>query len=286
MSADGRGLVSQAGAVLLRETLRVTGLGQGLSRWRAPRAVRDPSEAVADLAADGGLVTVDLDATIVAGHSKKYRARSTWKRTFGFHPMTAWADHGPGGNGEPSRSCSVPGTPTATRPPATSRPLACPWRSCPDTCGGKCSSAPIPPTAPRVPGLADGPVMAALVRRHDDHRRHAGRRRQGPCRCADARLRRRRRDPGRRVGRGHHRSCSDLSSWPGLVRGDRLPRHRIGPPRAHRCSPEACRHPARWPVVSHFDDQDSSSGKVLPASGHISSRLEENSGEIDPADRA
>jgi len=45
VSADGRGLVSQAGAVLLRETVRVTGLGQGLpeslARWRAPRAA-DP----------------------------------------------------------------------------------------------------------------------------------------------------------------------------------------------------------------------------------------------------
>jgi len=43
VSADGRGLVSQAGAVLLWETMRVTGLGRGLSaglaRWRAPRAV-------------------------------------------------------------------------------------------------------------------------------------------------------------------------------------------------------------------------------------------------------
>ena len=37
------------------ETLRVTGLGrglsQGLSRWRAPRAVHDPGKVVADLAA-------------------------------------------------------------------------------------------------------------------------------------------------------------------------------------------------------------------------------------------
>ena len=31
VSADGRGLVSEAGAVLLWETLRVTGLGRGLS---------------------------------------------------------------------------------------------------------------------------------------------------------------------------------------------------------------------------------------------------------------
>src|ERR1700735_380649 len=31
VSADGRGLVSQAGSVLLWETMRVTGLGRGLS---------------------------------------------------------------------------------------------------------------------------------------------------------------------------------------------------------------------------------------------------------------
>ena len=55
MSSDGKGLVSQAGAVLLWETMRVTGLGrglsQGLSRWRAPRAVHDPGKVIADLAA-------------------------------------------------------------------------------------------------------------------------------------------------------------------------------------------------------------------------------------------
>jgi hypothetical protein len=48
VSADGRDLVSQAGAVLLWETLRVTGLGRGLSaglaRWRALRAVHDPGK--------------------------------------------------------------------------------------------------------------------------------------------------------------------------------------------------------------------------------------------------
>jgi hypothetical protein len=55
VSADGRGLVSQAGAVLLWETMRVTGLASGLSagleRWRAPRAVHDPGKVIADLAA-------------------------------------------------------------------------------------------------------------------------------------------------------------------------------------------------------------------------------------------
>jgi Transposase DDE domain group 1 len=176
VSADGRGLVSQAGAVLLWETMRVTGLArglsQGLARWRAPRAVHDPGKVIADLAsavalggdcladiavlreqpqlagpvasdpvvsrlvstlaadlpralkavraaraaarerawalagsaapgAGGGPVIVDLDATVVVAHSEKEQAAPTWKKTFGFHPMTAWADHGQDGNGEP-----------------------------------------------------------------------------------------------------------------------------------------------------------------------------------------
>jgi hypothetical protein len=170
--------------VLLWETIRVTGLGRGLSqaldRWRAPRAVHDPGKIIADLAAalalggdcladiavlrdqphlagpvasdpvvsrlvaalaadqaralkairsaraaarerawalagqdapggDGGLVTVDLDATIVIAHSEKEEACPTWKKTFGFHPMTAWADHGQDGNGEPLALVLRPG---------------------------------------------------------------------------------------------------------------------------------------------------------------------------------
>ncbi len=46
-------------------------------------------------------MVVDLDATIVIAHSEKEQAAPTWKKTFGFHPMTAWADHGASGNGEP-----------------------------------------------------------------------------------------------------------------------------------------------------------------------------------------
>jgi hypothetical protein len=184
VSADGQGLVSQAGSVLLWETLRVTGLSRGLSAglepWRAPRAVHDPGKIVADLAAalalgedwladiavlrdqpelagpvasdpvvsrlvrslaadgpralaairaaraaarerawalagdtapggDGGLVTIDLDATILIAHSEKEQATPTWKKTFGHHPMTAWADHGEAGNGEPLALMLRPG---------------------------------------------------------------------------------------------------------------------------------------------------------------------------------
>lgn len=221
VSADGKGLVSQAGAVLLWETMRVTGLARGLSaglsRWRAPRAVHDPGKVVADLAvalggdcladiavlreqpelagpvasdpvvsrlvttlaadspralkairaaraaarerawalageaapgADGGLVTVDLDATIVISHSEKEQASPTWKKTFGFHPMTAFAGHGASGNGEPLaivlRTGSAGSNTAADHIEATRLSLA----QLPATSAGGSSSAPTPPAAP------------------------------------------------------------------------------------------------------------------------------------------
>jgi hypothetical protein len=59
VSADGTGLVSQAGGLLLAEAARVTGLGQGLAdglaRWRAPRAVHDPGKILTDLVMTLGL---------------------------------------------------------------------------------------------------------------------------------------------------------------------------------------------------------------------------------------
>src|SRR5579859_1373515 len=184
VSADGTGLVSQAGGVLLIQALRATGLDRGLTaaleRWQAPRAVHDPGKIIADLAVtlalggdcladiamlraqpglfgrvasdpvvsrlittlaadapralkairgaraaarerawalagdaapgtEGGLVTVDLDATLVIAHSEKEQATPTWKKTFGFHPMTAFADHGPDGSGEPLAIMLRPG---------------------------------------------------------------------------------------------------------------------------------------------------------------------------------
>jgi hypothetical protein len=39
----------------------------------------------------------------------KEQASPTWKKTFGFHPMTAWADHGQDGNGEPLALVLRPG---------------------------------------------------------------------------------------------------------------------------------------------------------------------------------
>jgi hypothetical protein len=176
VSADGAGIVSHAGGVLVTRTAGVTGLDAGLSaglaRWRASRAVHDPGKIITDLAvtlalggdcladiamlraeaalfgpvasdpvvsrlitrlaadapralkairsaraaardrawelagdtapgAGGGLITVDIDATIVTSCSEKEQAMPTWKKTYGFHPLTVFADHGPEGSGEP-----------------------------------------------------------------------------------------------------------------------------------------------------------------------------------------
>ena len=49
---------------------------------------------------DGSLIPVDIDATIVLAHSEKEQAAPTWKKTFGFHPLAVFADHGAGAGGE------------------------------------------------------------------------------------------------------------------------------------------------------------------------------------------
>src|SRR3954469_20135898 len=54
VEGGGRGVASQAGAVLLLETVRKTGLDQAISAalapWRKPRAVHDPGKALLDVA--------------------------------------------------------------------------------------------------------------------------------------------------------------------------------------------------------------------------------------------
>jgi hypothetical protein len=184
VSADGTGIVSQAGGLLLTQTLGATGLDRGVSvalaRWRPARAVHDPGKVVTDLAvdlalggdcladvamvraepqlfglvasdpvvsrlvarlaagapaalrairsaraaareracelagsaapgADGALIPVDIDATIVTACPEKDQAAPTWKKTFGFHPLTAFADHGQAGTGEPLAIMLRPG---------------------------------------------------------------------------------------------------------------------------------------------------------------------------------
>jgi Transposase DDE domain group 1 len=49
---------------------------------------------------DGGMVVVDLDATLVTAHSDKEHAGPTYKKGFGFSPMCAFVDHGEHGTGE------------------------------------------------------------------------------------------------------------------------------------------------------------------------------------------
>ena len=184
VSDDGTGIVSHAGALLLTETARITGLqaglSAGLSRWRPGRAFHDLGKIVTDLAvavalggdcqadagvlraepalfgpvasdpvisrlvtrlaadapaalkaigaaraaarerawqlagdqapgADGGLVPVDIDATIVTAHSDKQQAAPTWKKSYGFHPLMVFADHGSEGSGEPLAFVLRPG---------------------------------------------------------------------------------------------------------------------------------------------------------------------------------
>jgi len=80
-------------------------LPRALKAIRAARsAARERAWALSGDGAPGAdkePVIVDLDATIVTAHSEKEQAAPTWKKTFGFHPMTARADYGAGGNGEP-----------------------------------------------------------------------------------------------------------------------------------------------------------------------------------------
>lgn len=45
-------------------------------------------------------VVIDLDATLLTAHSEKENAKPTFKKGFGFHPLCAFADHGPAGTEE------------------------------------------------------------------------------------------------------------------------------------------------------------------------------------------
>jgi hypothetical protein len=85
-----------------------------LAALRAARAAARERvwELRAPVPGDGPLV-LDLDATIVVAHSEKEGATPTWKRTFGFHPLLAFLDHGPGGTGECVGGLLRPGRATA-----------------------------------------------------------------------------------------------------------------------------------------------------------------------------
>jgi hypothetical protein len=58
---------------------------------------------------------MDIDATLVTAFSEKEQAAATWKKTFGFHPLTAFADHGAEGSGEPLAIVLRPGNAGSVR---------------------------------------------------------------------------------------------------------------------------------------------------------------------------
>lgn len=89
----------------------ITALAQDADRVlgeiaKARRSARTQAWALAGeasplhgISADAPLI-IDLDATIVISHSEKEQASPTFKKTFGFHPLAAFVDHGPDGTGE------------------------------------------------------------------------------------------------------------------------------------------------------------------------------------------
>ena len=54
-------------------------------------------------------LVIDVDATLVTAHSDKEQAKPTFKKGYGFHPLCAFADHGPTGTGEPLALLLRPG---------------------------------------------------------------------------------------------------------------------------------------------------------------------------------
>jgi hypothetical protein len=57
----------------------------------------------------GHPLIIDMDASLVTAHSDKESAAPTYKRGYGFHPLCAFADHGPAGTGEPLAILLRPG---------------------------------------------------------------------------------------------------------------------------------------------------------------------------------
>jgi hypothetical protein len=64
-----------------------------LARLQAVRAAaRERAWAAGAGPGLAGGLTIDIDATITIAHSDKENAASTWKKTFGFHPLLAYLD--------------------------------------------------------------------------------------------------------------------------------------------------------------------------------------------------
>jgi Transposase DDE domain group 1 len=76
---------------------------------RARAVARERVWQVAGAPLQDGRVVIDMDASLVTAHSDKQDATRTWKKTFGFHPLFGFADHGAGGAGEPLAELLRPG---------------------------------------------------------------------------------------------------------------------------------------------------------------------------------
>lgn len=87
--------------------IRAISRARASARERACVMAADGAPGHGATAADP--LVVDLDATIVVAHSEKEQAAGTHKRTYGFHPLLAFVDHGPEGTGEPLAILLRPG---------------------------------------------------------------------------------------------------------------------------------------------------------------------------------
>ncbi|SES01963.1 hypothetical protein SAMN04487983_10283 [Streptomyces sp. yr375] len=76
----------------------LTAIRTALSEIRS-RAMEWSADRAQDASGQG---TVDLNGVLVIAHSDKQDAAPTWKKkTYGHYPLMGFADHGPGGTGEP-----------------------------------------------------------------------------------------------------------------------------------------------------------------------------------------
>jgi hypothetical protein len=84
--------------------LKAIGMARAAARARAWQLAGQSAPG-----ADSELIVADIDATLVTAHSDKELAAPTWKKGYGFHPLTVFADHGGDGNGEPLAIMLRPG---------------------------------------------------------------------------------------------------------------------------------------------------------------------------------
>lgn len=168
----------------------------------------------------GGTVTVDLDGVLVISHSDKEDAAPTWQRTYGHHPLMGFADHGPGGTGEPVaallRPCNT-GTNTATDH-ITATQLALAQLPKKYRRGRRTLiRTELRGRHPRLRRLArPARTVAVLLGRHDGHRARPPARAEGSGIGLDSGRRDGRRGPRRGLGRRTHRDVQD--GWPEGIR--------------------------------------------------------------------